>query len=344
MTDKKHKKIDGESLGHGFNTQATVEARIKAEIDLDLATAKLEMDLDAGRVKAAAEMEKTRQAIKRWEAHAESRRPKKSIKGAPKRSNIPVNQRSTRIESFLDFKFLKITEKFNPTKEDFTKMWKRLTAERREVVMLCKDNLTIRDVEMCTHKNIEWFTNWVSTDKLVGKAILTMKMSTLETEFAKEMYLGSFLQKSKGLKYYHDEIQSLVITDRDHLAELAKKVETSGDGKRSVLKMIIAYGMQVKRVEDAIVDENTGAEIAPMVVALADPKVALSALQEMNRMDHEYGEDDKATSSIEGQAARLRRLQTKIEVASEKQLNSIGKTQRQAASRTKDGYKERKPK
>lgn len=99
---------------------------------------------------------------------------------------------------------------------------------------------------------------------------------------------------------------------------MADELSVDGDGKRNILRTLIAYGMQAKISEAAVLDEH-GKQVTPPIVALCDPKIAASALQELNRMDHEYGEDDKATSSIEGQAQRVRRLQLAVQKAAQKQ-------------------------
>jgi len=228
------------------------------------------------------------------------------------RNSYNANVMNAKLEGFLDHEFLEIDSTFWPVKEDFTDLWDKLSEDQRLVVSNCISAYTLGDVVRKIGRSPHYITNKLKKERNVGRAILVARICQLPTDTAKAMYLEGFIAAHKSRKYYFEEVQKIIKTDKDHLKELAAQLTVDGDGKRGILKEIVAYGMQVKKVEDPVICNDTGVEIAPMVIALADPRMAFNALQELNRMDHEYGQDDKATSSIESQADRVNRLKDKM--------------------------------
>lgn len=236
--------------------------------------------------------------------------------------------RSAKVESFLDPEFLEIDNTFWPTKEDFQRLWQGMSDDQKQITAAAVQSGCFGDVLDGTARSPAFVTNVLKKHKVVGRAILCARMCQLPSDTARQVFLESFIDAANSRKYYFSEVQRVIKTDKDHLKELAAKLTLDGDGKRQVLKEIVAYGMQVKKWEDAIVDPDTGIELQPMVVALADARMAYNALQELNRMDHEYGADDKATSSIEGQADRIRRLKKAMQKeadAAAKTVNAVAK-------------------
>lgn len=240
---------------------------------------------------------------------------------------------SAKLESFLDPSITDIDETWWPDKDDFIKMWDKLTDNNKIIVTACVSAQTIGELIQKTHKNPRWIIDKLKRDPAVIKAVICARMCQLPSDTARHLYIETVFSHEKARQYFFDEIQKIIITDKDHLVELASKLDISGDGKRDILKTIVAYGMQVKKVEDEIRDEATSTLLAPAVMALADPRMAFNAVQELNRMDHEYGQDDKATSSIEGQADRIRRLRQSMDRAASSQAKKVGAIARRVATR-----------
>ena len=235
--------------------------------------------------------------------------------------NKQINRR--KIESFVEPNKAKVNEAFWPVPEDFKELWKTMTKQQKVIVQASIECKTIGEVTLTLKRKAEYVVDMVQNSFPVGRAILMAKMLRLNTDTAKAMLLQAYLVSHKTREFYFDEVVALVQSDESHLKEIAGKLVVDGDGKRGILKEIVAYGMQVKKVEDAVIDPTTQVQIAPMVVALADPRMAFNALQELNRMDHEYGQDDKATSSIESQAERIRRLSQKMNKVAEREAKRV---------------------
>jgi len=241
-----------------------------------------------------------------------------------------------KIESFLDPEFIGVDNTFWPSKGDFVTTWEALSGPQRDVVAASISSANMGELMATTGKRPGYLMDYLKRQKNVGRAIMIARMCHLPSDKAREMYIAGFLGAQKSRAFYYDEVQKVIKTDKDHLVELASKLTTDGDGKREILKMLVAFGMQVKKVQDAVICPDTKVELEPMVIALAEPRIAFIALQELNRMDHEYGQDDKATSSIEGQADRVKRLALladKLNVAAEKQAKVVGAVAQKVAAR-----------
>lgn len=241
-----------------------------------------------------------------------------------------------KVESLFDVISAGICEAWWPKKSDFEAIWPKLNKQQKLVV-----NSSIRTDSIGKLQDLTGLQTWVlikilREDRLVTKAIVIAKMCKLPSDTARSIYLETLIKNNYSRKFHYDEVQRIIKTDRDHLRELSAKLDISGDGKRRVLKDIVAYGMQLKQVSEEVVDEETGVVIAPAVLALADPRMALNSIQELNRMDHEYGQDDKATSSIEGQADRIRRLQAQMNTAAANDAKKLGGIARKVAKREID--------
>lgn len=240
---------------------------------------------------------------------------------------------NAKIETYIDPEMCGINEAFWPVKADFTEAYGALEPQMKRLVAATLKGVSIGHITDNTGFTASFVIDKLRNNIEVCRAIIIAKMCQLPSDTARSMYIEGFIQSFNSRQYYFEEVQKVIITDRDHLNELAAQLTVDGDGKRGILKRIVAYGMQVKKVEDAKVDIDTGLELAPMVVALADPRMAFNALQELNRMDHEYGQDDKATSSVEAQADRIRRLRDTMDKAAQKQAKVVGAVARNVADR-----------
>ncbi|MCP4145385.1 MAG: hypothetical protein GY752_08895 [bacterium] len=241
--------------------------------------------------------------------------------------------RSAKIESFLDPEVCEIDNTFWPTKDDFTTIWDEMSYEQRNVVSAALSAKSFGELLDSTAKPPPYLAKKLKTEPKVGRAILIGRMCALPSDTARAMFIEGFIGAQQARKYFYDEVQKIIKTDKDHLKELAEKLAIDGDGKRGILKEIVAYGMQVKKVEDPVICPDTHVEITPMVIALADPRMAFNALQELNRMDHEYGQDDKATSSIESQAERIKRLKGAMNKTAEQQARTVNVVAKRVATR-----------
>jgi len=237
------------------------------------------------------------------------------------------------IEAVLSDEELGIDNTFWPCKADFVMAWDELSPDERRVVTSAVSNTKIGEVVEDLGLTPGQVARMLKRKK-PGLAVVMARMCYLPSDKARTEYISGFIKASRSLKYYHEEVQKLIVTDKDHLKELADQFSVaSGTGKRKVLKEIVAYGMQVKKVEDEVICAETGVVQSQRVVALADPKMAFSALQELNRMDHEYGQDDKATSSIESQAERVKRLSAAMNRSADIQAKRVGAVARRVSKR-----------
>lgn len=231
----------------------------------------------------------------------------------------------SRVERFINPEFCGIEEEtFDPTIDDFRLLWCDFEPKEKQIIQACINNKIVKDAADEAGVGIHSVTRHLRENAELGRAVLIAKLCRMASATERRLYIEAYFEQQGKLAYYTDEMATLVKTDKAHLAELAVELTVDGDGKRGILKQIVAYGMQVKTVENAIHDPNTGAEVAPKIVALADPRMAFNAVQELNRMDHEYGQDDKATSSVESQADRIRRLAATMNTAAEKQAVRVG--------------------
>ena len=244
-----------------------------------------------------------------------------------------------RVDWILDPKQAGLTGDELPTKDDFMIVWKKLPNAQRAFVsagIQCESLAEwIEKVPGLTYTKIY---KLLDSGTLVMRAMVIGRMMSMPSDVAKATYLEVLLKNEKSRKHHRGEIARVITTDREHLQELAKAIMTDGDGKRAVLKELIAYGMQTKVLEPVKISEATGEIIAPAIYTIADPRIALISLQEMNKMDHEYAEAKTSTSSIESQAERIARLRKtplnnkdllqRVNYASEKQakvLNGVAK-------------------
>ena len=194
-----------------------------------------------------------------------------------------------------------------PTKENFFESWKKLTTEHRRIVSAGIKGDTIYDIiEDCPGLTYHKFYKVIDNRKHAMRALIIGRMMNLPSDVARSTYIEVLLKNENSREHHRKDIRKLVTTDREHLQELANKIPTTGDGKRQILKELIAYGMQTKEHTHAIIDPSTGSVVTPAVYTLADPRIALISLQEMNKMDHEYAEVATSTSSIESQAERIK--------------------------------------
>ncbi len=236
------------------------------------------------------------------------------------RTHSTRRAQSKPLTGYIDLDVLGEDPSHIPTKEDFVAAWGELDALGKQTVSALLRGETFRDY-MREIKKVGITATGPAKARMNPKPVmrafyygLVAKMSSHE---AKVKLIKNVITPTTMMEVTQRQIESLVMTDEGHLTEMAAKLRVDGDGKRAILQRLVAYGMQTKQMEAPIVDE-AGEVLAKAVYGLADPKVAYSAVQELNRMDHEYGEDDKATSSIEGQAERIRRLAVKMAHAQEK--------------------------
>lgn len=206
-----------------------------------------------------------------------------------------------------------------PTIDTFTSMWCALEKKFRPMVRAAIDYETVHECSIASNKPQSTIVGLLSTTVLVARAVYTGKLLKLPSDEARKQLIESL--KNGTARNLPDIIHSIK-TDRQHLRELAYHEQFDGDGKRGFLKEIITYGMQVKEIEPAA-KTLTGAILRPAVYALADAKIALQAIQEMNRMDNEYGVDDKATSSMESQAQRIARIKEEMDAQAQQAVKQI---------------------
>ncbi len=198
---------------------------------------------------------------------------------------------------------------------EFVQLWDSLTAQERAAVRWALESESFDDFA-------ERFTSATGIQsrtsakhrltRPVLKAYYYGSLERLPTETAKMLLVERVLSQGPGTELTAAQADRILTTDKKHLQQLASRLDTDGDGKRAILREIIAYGMQAKLVEAAALDEE-GEQVSAAVYGLADPKVAQAAVQELNKMDHEYGDNDKATSSVESQAERIKRLSQAVE-------------------------------
>lgn len=232
------------------------------------------------------------------------------------RNQNPENKRlvSKPLISYVDLDELGIDHTHIPDKSDFIAAYNELDAVQKETVIAMLRAETFQKVlRMLKKHGVEYVGQ--AKERIHQKPVMrafyygtVAKMTSVEarTKLVKDVFAKTAMKVIST-----DQVEALVRTDKGHLEALADQLTVDGDGKRALLRTLIAYAMQAKQSEAAVMDEE-GNTITPAIIALCDPKIAYSALQELNRMDHEYGEDDKATSSIESQAARVKRLQATV--------------------------------
>lgn len=217
-----------------------------------------------------------------------------------------------RIDWLLDTTQARLTGEELPTKDEFMEIWRKLTKPQRNVVAAGIQCETLSDwvaqIPGLTYPKIYKF---LDSGHLFMKALIIGRMSSMPSDVAKATYLENLMTNEKSRMMHRKDITKVVTSDREHLQELAKQITTTGDGKRQILKELIAYGMQTKMHTEAMLDELTGAVVQPAVYTLADPRISLISLQELNKMDHEYQEAASSTSSTESQADRIKRLKSK---------------------------------
>ena len=241
-----------------------------------------------------------------------------------------LNQRHAqrRIDWILDPEVADIDGTILPTREDFFEVWNNLEDKRKNVVAVLIESERYVDVyERISEVSLAQVINMLKKEADIARAVIIGRMLKLPSEVAQITYIENLVGTNRMRAMHRQDLINVIKTDREHLKELASQVNISGDGKRDLLKEIIAYGMQTKQVEDAVYDEPTGQVLRPAVYSLADPRMAFNAIQELNKMDHEYGVEDTATSSVESQAERIKRLQNKMPKKITQMLNSEAKKQ-----------------
>lgn len=236
----------------------------------------------------------------------------------------PRKSPSKALIGYIDLDYLGESHGHIPTLDDFKEAWGELTAVGKQTVTAMLKGETFRGY-MAELKQYGIHTTGNARQRMGSRTVLRAfyygLIAKLSTDEAKLKMVKKVIASTSLAEVTRQQVETMVMTDKDHLNELAEQLRVDGDGKREILRELIAYGMQAKQVEAAII--QNGKTTTPAIFGLADPKVAYSAVQELNRMDHEYGEDDKATSSIEGQAARVRRLANKMNKISESQAKSL---------------------
>ena len=228
-----------------------------------------------------------------------------------------------KIESFLDIERAGLDETYCPKKEEYTKQWHQLNVDQKKFVAAAIPSRTVGDITTATGIPVKDVSETLAKDATIIKIIVAARLLSLPSDTAKELFLETLITTENSRELAFEQINKVVRSDKQHLQELASKLNVSGDGKREILKELAAYGMQVKKVESAIIDPATGIMLSPAVYSLADPRMAFNSVQELNRMDHEYGSDDKATSSVEGQADRIRRLRGQITSAAKREAKVV---------------------
>jgi len=211
-----------------------------------------------------------------------------------------------------------------PTKDEFRKSWQKLvTKDQRNVVKTAIEKETIEEMRF----DLNNITAMRVVEKFKAKNVMNTiymgKILKLPTERAQRLFNQALIDATAERAALIVELMPDLKSDDAHIKELADAIDVDGDGKREQLKKLIAYGMQAKMVE--VAQRNLmGDEISPAIYSLADPKVALNAIQELNKMDHEYAADEQATSSIETQAERVLRIKDSMDKRMKEAANAVG--------------------
>lgn len=221
-------------------------------------------------------------------------------------SNFMANKR---IDWIIDPRVADIDGTWMPSSKDVTRIWDVCSAREREAIVAFISCDTYGEVvQRITSMSLQACVTMLQTNKKVVLAVVAGRLCNLPSDTARYMYLDTLMSTVHQREIHRNEISSIIKTDKDHLIELSQKLRIDGDGKRDILKQLVAYGMQTKLHEEAELDHATGLVSKPAVYTLADPRMALLSVQELNKMDHEYSEDESSTSSTESQAERIRRL------------------------------------
>lgn len=215
-----------------------------------------------------------------------------------------------------------------PTKEKFIGVWNTLDEKQKKVVHAAIGCTTFKQVYDKTPIKPMVVRTTLLTPVCM-KAFYLGTVLRLPSKTMMELFVKQMQSPGKGKTIILEDLGLLMSAERNHLKELAEALDVTGDGKRNILKMLMAYGMQHKIIEPEVLDKD-GKVLAPPIWGLADPKMTHAALKEMNMMDHEYGEDDKATSSIESQSDRIRRLKKSAGDAATKLTNQLDRAAKRA--------------
>jgi len=192
-----------------------------------------------------------------------------------------------------------------PTPDEFKVLWMALDRESQVAVKCGLDNVFYKEASIASGMHYNKLRKLLEKPDAM-RTYYYGKLLKLSSDVARKTFIKSLVSESAARLLYMEDVDAIVMTDKNHLQELVKKMSFTGDGKRKLLQTIAAYGMQVKLMDQAIIDEE-GKELSPAVVDMADPRMATTAIQELNKMDNEYGDDKKASSSIESQAQRIKR-------------------------------------
>lgn len=234
------------------------------------------------------------------------------------------------VVSLLDAKTLQIGDvNYQPSLQQFYDAWGRLTTINQRSI--AKAAIGFDEIgEVLIELNQDRVSRLVPSNVVqmlglekVARVVYLGKMLKLCTDEARTLFAEAVLSRSVTQQKQLKQLNDIILHDAGHLQRLADQLQVDGDGKREILKNVIAFGMQTKLIETEMRD-LLGNVKSPAVYSLADPKMALQAVQELNRMDHEYGDDDKATSSIEQQHERIARLKGEMERNSRSQANELG--------------------
>jgi len=233
-----------------------------------------------------------------------------------------------RVSSAIDSDIVHAALTDEPTSQTFKYYWDQLDEKERCFVTACLRHTYISDVIKTMQSSKYQATNSqikaLYTTSHVANAVYQGLLLRMETKKARQFFIQGLLSENNVRRQKLENVETLLLTDKDHLQQMAAELDTTtGDGKRGIVKELIAYGMQARKVSDAEVNE-VGHITIPAVFSLADPKMALAAIQELNKMDHEYGQDDKATSSIESQAERIKRIRSQMTTRSKAQAKKLG--------------------
>lgn len=218
-----------------------------------------------------------------------------------------------------------------PTREDFARCWHTLDTKQQTLVSeaVKPQCVTVGDLYKLSlvdglHETVE--TNSLY-DRNVLRAILYAKMLRLPSDTARHKYYETLLDLRRTMPVNYEDIPNSIKTDRDHIIELAKSVDISPDGKRELHKQLIAYGMQTKVHEPAVIEK--GITVKEAIYELADPRAVLNSLQELSKLDGSYKEAGREeTDTIENQSDRIRRLKVEMQDELDEEAANLGGTAR----------------
>ncbi len=236
------------------------------------------------------------------------------------------------IDSLIDPVLLGLKCDRWPTRADFSRVYYALEEKDKNLIVQAIKPECVNVGDLFKLTLITDFHKTTESNKLydinILRAICYAKMIRLPSDVARREYFNTLMDLRRGPQIAYPDIPRLLKTDREHLQEMAAKVDISSDGKRALHRELIAFGMQVEIDTQAVVED--GVIVKEAIYALASPNTVYRSLQEIAKLDGAYREAGaEEVDSIEGQAARIQRLKSTMQDAANVAAHEHGGTARQ---------------